>query len=238
MINTIPLSKLVASPRNVRRENDSQADFEHKADIEARGLIQNLVVTSVAKPRGCFAVEGGERRRRALQRLAEEGKLAPDHEVCCLVIDRACAQEAKSRREFPAPRHEPRRRVPRFPAARRAGLGYRDHSPPLRANGALRRRPAASRRARSCRLCSAWRRRDQPRRRQGLCRDCRPRAPGLCLRAARPILCRHTRRMDIGGPGLETDRRAHMSLDPKHSWTSTCRARRGIRSGSRPASTA
>jgi hypothetical protein len=37
----------------------------------------------------------------------------------------------------------------------------------------------------------------------------------------------HTRRMDIGGPRLETDRRAHMSLDPKFglyvscSWDST-----------------
>jgi Apea-like HEPN len=32
----------------------------------------------------------------------------------------------------------------------------------------------------------------------------------------------HTRRMDIGGPRLETDRRAHMSLDPKHGLYVSC----------------
>jgi ParB family chromosome partitioning protein len=93
MIRTIPLNKLVPSPRNVRRTSDPKADAELRADIEARGLLQNLVVASVAKPRGCFAVEAGERRRTALQSLADEGKLAKDHEVCCLVIDRDSARE-------------------------------------------------------------------------------------------------------------------------------------------------
>jgi len=101
MIRTIPLNKLVASPRNVRRATDPQADFELKADIEARGLLQNLVVTSARKPRGCFAVEAGERRRRALQALADEGKLAADHEVCCLVLEgAAAAQEASLAENF------------------------------------------------------------------------------------------------------------------------------------------
>lgn len=101
MIRTIPLNKLVPSPRNVRRATDPQADLELKADIEARGLLQNLVVTSAKKPRGCFAVEAGERRRRALQSLADEGKLAADHEVCCLVIEgAAAAQEASLAENF------------------------------------------------------------------------------------------------------------------------------------------
>jgi ParB family chromosome partitioning protein len=91
MIRTIPLNKLVPSPRNVRRRTDEQADRELKADIEARGLLQNLVVTTAGKPRGCFAVEAGERRRRALQRLADEGKLAKDFGVCCLVVEGASA---------------------------------------------------------------------------------------------------------------------------------------------------
>ena len=89
MIRTIPLNKLVPSPRNVRRKTDEQADLELKADIEARGLLQNLVVTAAGKPRGSFAVEAGERRRRALQTLADEGKLAKDFEVCCLVVEGA-----------------------------------------------------------------------------------------------------------------------------------------------------
>ena len=100
MIKTIPLNKLVASPRNVRRTSDPQADAALKADIEARGLLQNLVVASVSKPRGCFAVEAGERRRRALQALSDEGKLAKDHEVCCLAIDRDSAQEASLAENF------------------------------------------------------------------------------------------------------------------------------------------
>jgi ParB family chromosome partitioning protein len=101
MIRTIPLNKLVASPRNVRRSTDPQADLELKADIEARGLLQNLVVTAAKKPRGSFAVEAGERRRRALQSLSDEGKLPPDHEVCCLVIEgAAAAQEASLAENF------------------------------------------------------------------------------------------------------------------------------------------
>ncbi|HEX8215041.1 MAG TPA: ParB/Srx family N-terminal domain-containing protein, partial [Allosphingosinicella sp.] len=91
MIRSIPLNKLVPSSRNVRRRTGEEADLELKADIEARGLLQNLVVTGGAKPRGSFAVEAGERRRRALQSLADDGKLAKNFEVCCLVVEGASA---------------------------------------------------------------------------------------------------------------------------------------------------
>ena len=102
MIKTIPLNKLVSSPRNVRRSTDEQADLELKADIEARGLLQNLVVTSVPKPKGSFAVEAGGRRLRALQGLADEGKLEKTHEVCCFVLEGgpAEAQEASLAENF------------------------------------------------------------------------------------------------------------------------------------------
>ncbi len=100
MIKTIPLNRLVASSGNVRRSSDAQADAELKADIESRGLLQNLVVTSLARPRGRFAVEAGERRRRALQSLADEGKLPHDHPVSCLVVDNAGAQEASLAENF------------------------------------------------------------------------------------------------------------------------------------------
>jgi ParB family chromosome partitioning protein len=100
MIKTIPLDKLIASPRNVRRANDPKADAELNADIEARGLLQNLVVTSVRKPKGCFAVEAGERRRKALLALAAEGKLKTDHPVCCLIVDAGAGQEASLAENF------------------------------------------------------------------------------------------------------------------------------------------
>ena len=100
MIKTVPLNKLDASARNVRRSSDPQADLELKADIEARGLLQNLVVTSVGKAKGRFAVEAGERRRQALLALADEGKLPADHPVCCLVVDTKAANEASLAENF------------------------------------------------------------------------------------------------------------------------------------------
>ncbi len=108
MIKTIPLNKLIASPRNVRRRFNEQADLELKAAIEARGLLQNLVVTKATKPRGSFAVEAGERRRRALVALSEDGKLAKDFGVCCLVLEKvADAREASLAENFQRLRMNP-----------------------------------------------------------------------------------------------------------------------------------
>ena len=101
MIRTIPLNKLMPSPRNVRRTTDEQADLQLKADIEARGLLQNLVVTSATKPRGSFAVEAGGRRLAALKALAADGSLPETYEVCCLVLERGpAAQEASLAENF------------------------------------------------------------------------------------------------------------------------------------------
>ncbi|WP_073974083.1 ParB/RepB/Spo0J family partition protein [Erythrobacter donghaensis] len=85
MIKSIPLNKLVQSPRNVRRHGDPAADAELKASIAAHGLLQNLIVRPAAK--GKFEVEAGERRRQAMLALAEEKLLARDHEVTCLVLE-------------------------------------------------------------------------------------------------------------------------------------------------------
>jgi ParB family transcriptional regulator, chromosome partitioning protein len=101
MIRTIALNKLVRSPRNVRRATEPQADLQLKADIKARGLLQNLVVMPVAKPRGRFAVEAGDRRFRALTSLAEDGDLPKDLDITCFVIeDAAAAQEASLAENF------------------------------------------------------------------------------------------------------------------------------------------
>jgi len=85
MIKSIPLNKLVQSPRNVRRHSDPAADAELKASISAHGLLQNLIVRPAAK--GKFEVEAGERRRRAMLALSDERILARDHEVTCLVLE-------------------------------------------------------------------------------------------------------------------------------------------------------
>lgn len=87
MIQAIPLTKLILSERNVRRQSDAQADLQLKTDIEARGLLQNLVVTPATKPKGAYAVEAGGRRLVALKALAQEGKIDKAREIPCLVLD-------------------------------------------------------------------------------------------------------------------------------------------------------
>jgi ParB family chromosome partitioning protein len=85
----------------VRRSTDEQADLQLKADIQARGLLQNLVVAPAMKPRGAFTVEAGGRRLRALNELVADGKLDAAHEVPCLVIGGgAIAQEASLAENF------------------------------------------------------------------------------------------------------------------------------------------
>ena len=79
MIQSIPLKKLVPSPLNVRKASDVLADLQLRADIAARGLLQNLVVRK--GKRGKFEVEAGGRRLAALQALAGEGTLPENHEV-------------------------------------------------------------------------------------------------------------------------------------------------------------
>ena len=94
MIETIPLSKLVPSPRNVRKHTDPAADAELKASIAACGLLQNLVVRPAVK--GKFEVEAGERRRRAMLGLVDDKALPRNHPVTCLVLDKADSSCAAS----------------------------------------------------------------------------------------------------------------------------------------------
>tara|TARA_A100001391_G_C5080436_1_gene279938 strand:+ start:2577 stop:4571 length:1995 start_codon:yes stop_codon:yes gene_type:complete len=94
MIKTIPLNKLVQSPRNVRKHADAKADAQLKASIAANGLLQNLIVRPAAK--GKFEVEAGERRRRALFSLADDKALPRTHPVTCLVLDDADADSIET----------------------------------------------------------------------------------------------------------------------------------------------
>jgi ParB family chromosome partitioning protein len=102
MIKSIPLNKLMPSPRNVRRTSDEVADAQLKADIAARGLLQNLVVAPAKKPRGSFTVEAGGRRLAALNALVEEAVLDPGYEAPCFVLDggTGAAREASLAENF------------------------------------------------------------------------------------------------------------------------------------------
>lgn len=74
MIDTIKLAKLRLSPINVRQRPDDQLQIPQlAADIAARGVLQNLLVTPAKKPRGTYEVFDGGRRLRALLLLAKQG---------------------------------------------------------------------------------------------------------------------------------------------------------------------
>jgi ParB family transcriptional regulator, chromosome partitioning protein len=82
-IQSIPLSKLVPSPANVRKVKTGIEGLA--ASIEALGLLQNLQVR--AANGGTFEVLAGGRRYDALKWLAKHRKIAGDFPVPCEVRD-------------------------------------------------------------------------------------------------------------------------------------------------------
>ncbi|WP_064697380.1 ParB/RepB/Spo0J family partition protein [Rhizobium aegyptiacum] len=88
----IELNKLDADPRNVRKTYDPAKIADLAANIDAEGVLQNLVVRAGEK-RGRYYVTAGERRRKALLLLVEQGKIAKNHPVECKVRDGAKATE-------------------------------------------------------------------------------------------------------------------------------------------------
>ena len=57
MTTSVKLAKLTLSPINVRKRPDDLLEIpQMAADLEARGVLQNLLVTPVKKPRGTFEV--------------------------------------------------------------------------------------------------------------------------------------------------------------------------------------
>lgn len=85
-MQTIPLNRLALSDSNVRKTPNPEFEEQLSHDIEARGVLQNLIVTR-AKKRGHFAVIAGGKRLRAMQLIVERGAWDADHDVPCLVID-------------------------------------------------------------------------------------------------------------------------------------------------------
>src|ERR1700748_3321803 len=84
----IPLSQLLAWDGNVRNmdsdepESGEEADIvELAASIAAVGLLSTPVVQKA--PRRKYAVIGGGRRLKALQKLAADGTIKPSYSVTC-----------------------------------------------------------------------------------------------------------------------------------------------------------
>lgn len=79
MIQSVKLAKLRLSASNVRTAPDAALLIEpFAADLEARGVLQNLLVSPVARSRGMFEVFDGGRRLRALNMLVERGVIDPE----------------------------------------------------------------------------------------------------------------------------------------------------------------
>lgn len=87
----IPLTRLIESADNVRRQGKKDGIGELAASIEAHGLLQSLVVQ--AADNGKFAVIAGGRRLRALRRLAKAGLLARNLPIPCRVVEAGEASE-------------------------------------------------------------------------------------------------------------------------------------------------
>ncbi|MBK8840743.1 MAG: ParB/RepB/Spo0J family partition protein [Hyphomonadaceae bacterium] len=83
-IQLIALNKLVASPRNVRKQ-DRKADLDAlAASIAAHGLLQNLCVVPTEGDK--YEVDAGGRRLAALKQLAKQRVIAKDHLIPCHVV--------------------------------------------------------------------------------------------------------------------------------------------------------
>src|SRR5271166_4683425 len=88
----IPLNKLMASERNVRRTG-GQTIEDLAASIQAHGLLHNLVVTKAAKGEK-YQVIAGSRRFTALNKLAKEKAITKTFGVPCRVIDSEASTES------------------------------------------------------------------------------------------------------------------------------------------------
>lgn len=82
----IPLEKLVAWKDNPRKTGRDKGMDELCASIMAHGLLQSLVVTRPDED-GNALVIAGERRLKALNRLADEGKISRRAGIACRVAE-------------------------------------------------------------------------------------------------------------------------------------------------------
>ena len=81
MIQTVKLSKLVPSTINVRKKRGDVIEG-FAASIAAKGVLQNLIVTPLKKPRGHFGIVAGESRYLGMMLLVERGEInADDYDV-------------------------------------------------------------------------------------------------------------------------------------------------------------
>jgi ParB family transcriptional regulator, chromosome partitioning protein len=101
-IQMIPAVDCILSPRNVRRTPAAPAlHHQFKADIAARGVLQNLIGFGVPKKRGKFEITAGGRRLAAVHALIADGVFAADYVIPVFVLnDTATASETSLAENF------------------------------------------------------------------------------------------------------------------------------------------
>jgi ParB family transcriptional regulator, chromosome partitioning protein len=90
---TIPLCQLKRSKTNIRKTEPLSGLEELSASIEVNGVLENLVVLTMEKTdpadADLYEVIAGGRRLAALKLLLKNKKIAKDHPVPCLVMERS-----------------------------------------------------------------------------------------------------------------------------------------------------
>ena len=87
-IQMIPARNCVLSKTNVRRTAaDPTLLAQLKADIAARGVLQNLIGFAIPKKTGKFEITAGGRRLASVHELIVEGALPKDYAIPVLVLN-------------------------------------------------------------------------------------------------------------------------------------------------------
>lgn len=87
-IQLIPARNCILSDRNVRRTaGDAASLAELIADVEARGVLQNLIGFAIPKKRGKFEITAGGRRLAAVHALIEAGRFPAEYEIPVFVMN-------------------------------------------------------------------------------------------------------------------------------------------------------
>lgn len=82
----VPAAQCTKSPSNVRKRSDASADAQLEANIEAKGVIQNLIGVPVARRKGHYRITGGGRRLDRVHNLIARGVFPPDYLVPVMVM--------------------------------------------------------------------------------------------------------------------------------------------------------
>jgi ParB family chromosome partitioning protein len=82
----VPASRLTLSPLNVRKTQNEAANLQLRADIIARGVIQNLIGLPVPRKKGHYAITAGGRRLTQVHTAIAAGELPDNFEVPVLPI--------------------------------------------------------------------------------------------------------------------------------------------------------